>query len=146
MFLLQFLKRIMTYILQLGFQSNSMVHSMGTLVIREDSDKETQCPCLSQGISYKGLESCYAGFCPGCYKLKLCSLSFADDLLLFSRACVVIVKCMMEALTHFSRHSGLGANPDKTQIVIARIPIQEERLMLLLEVTGFQREDYHSNI
>jgi len=41
-------------------------------------------------------------FHPRSYELQLCSLSFADDLLLFCRACPVSVECMMEAFPCFS--------------------------------------------
>jgi len=40
-------------------------------------------------------------FHPSCHKLKVCSLMLADDLLLFYKAGMTSVKCMMTAFAHF---------------------------------------------
>lgn len=59
-------------------------------------------------------------FHPGCKELKLCHLSFADDLLLFCKGNPASVKCLMGAFNHFSICSGLEANLDKSQFGCSR--------------------------
>lgn len=76
-------------------------------------------------------------FHPNCKEIRLCNLYFADDLLLFCKGNVKSVECLMAAFKHFSDCSGLEANPDKSQIVMAGV--KEEQAHNILTATGFQR-------
>lgn len=73
-------------------------------------------------------------------KLKLTHLIFADDLMVFCKGEVGSVKREVEALTHFSRVSGLVANMDKSSLFMVRI-IEEEK-QELLNITGFSEGSF----
>ncbi|XP_028070654.1 uncharacterized protein LOC114273089 [Camellia sinensis] len=51
-----------------------------------------------------------------CEKTKIINLCFADDLMIFSKGDVPIVKLVMEGLEEFSNLSGLTLNPSKSNI------------------------------
>ncbi|XP_060200822.1 uncharacterized protein LOC132629103 [Lycium barbarum] len=60
-------------------------------------------------------------FHPMYKQLKLNHLIFADDLMVFCKAELKSVTRVMEALSHFSRASGLVANMDKSNLFMAGI-------------------------
>lgn len=55
-----------------------------------------------------------------CDKLKLIGLSFADDLLMFSRGDRNFVQMMMDKFHEFLRSTGLNVNPIKTNNILWR--------------------------
>ena len=58
-------------------------------------------------------------FHPGCKELKLFSLSFADDPLLFYKAEVESVKSLLTAVNQFADCIRFEVNPTKTEMLIA---------------------------
>ncbi|XP_047261967.1 uncharacterized mitochondrial protein AtMg01250-like, partial [Capsicum annuum] len=58
-------------------------------------------------------------FHPMCKKTKLTHLVFADDLMIFCKGTASSVSRVMEALDHFSKVTGLEANNDKSNIILA---------------------------
>lgn len=62
-----------------------------------------------------------------CEKLSIVNLSFADDLLLFSRGDVMSVKLVMELFSKFSRSTGLRVNPAKCQAYFGVVASEEKR-------------------
>ncbi|XP_060202917.1 uncharacterized protein LOC132631352 [Lycium barbarum] len=73
-------------------------------------------------------------FHPKCAKLKIIQLSFADDLLLFSKGDTTSVQLLMERFNHFSQASGLQANLNKCSIYFGGVKqvVQDQ----ILAVTG----------
>ena len=64
------------------------------------------------------------GFYPRCRRTKLTHLCFADDLMLFCRADLNLVKNLVLCIDSFSQVSGLVADSSKSAIYIARDPHQ----------------------
>ncbi|KAL0327824.1 UNVERIFIED_CONTAM: putative ribonuclease H protein [Sesamum angustifolium] len=55
-----------------------------------------------------------------CKEIGLFQLCFADDLLLFCTAHVVLVQILRRGLDEFAKLSGLHANPQKSQLILSR--------------------------
>ncbi|CAH2936087.1 MAG: hypothetical protein CPSOU_6785 [uncultured Paraburkholderia sp.] len=67
---------------------------------------------------------------PRCGNLKITHLSYADDLMIFTRGDAPSVKQVWDCLTEFGRMSGLEANNHKTHIFMAGIPTQDQQEIL----------------
>lgn len=76
-------------------------------------------------------------FHPGCKKLSINNLCFADDLLLFSKGITSVVQCLRDAFQEFSRVSGLIANISKSNIYFGGVAegIQNR----ILKLSGFSK-------
>lgn len=57
-----------------------------------------------------------------CERLSIVNLSFADDLLLFTRGDLRSVELVMETFESFSQSTGLRANPAKCQLYFGIVP------------------------
>ena len=66
-------------------------------------------------------------FHPLCKSLKLVNLCFADDLMIFCKGHIPIVKIIMEAIQVFSSATGLHANTQKSQVCMAGIPEDKQQ-------------------
>lgn len=78
-------------------------------------------------------------FHPLCKRVNPAHLSIADDLLLFCKAIVDSVTCLMGASQHFSQCSGLVENASKSQIVMAIVDRRTQAR--IMEITGFTKGD-----
>lgn len=74
-------------------------------------------------------------FHPGCKSLKLCHLSFADDMMIFCRADKKSIHCIKNVLEDFAQSTGLSVNEAKSQIILGGVSndIKQE----LIQVSGF---------
>ncbi|KAF3645514.1 hypothetical protein FXO38_19607 [Capsicum annuum] len=75
---------------------------------------------------------------PKCERLQIIQLSFADDLLLFSRGDALSVRLLYGVFMEFSQISGLVANNEKSSIYFGGVPkkVQTEVLQSLKFVQG----------
>ena len=71
------------------------------------------------GILRKNMASSAFKYHWRCHKTKVSHLSFADDLLLFSRADNNSIKILMGSLQHFEGLFGLWLNPSKSLIFLS---------------------------
>ncbi|XP_058784355.1 uncharacterized protein LOC131659139 [Vicia villosa] len=85
--------------------------------------------CLSRNPNFN--------FHSKCEKLKLVDLSFADDLLLFSRGDSVSVHMMMDRFKEFSMSTGLQVNPSKCKLYCGGMDDSEKRSVE--DIIGFSR-------
>lgn len=76
-------------------------------------------------------------FHPGCKRMHISSMCFADDLLLFSQGKMASVQLLLDAFHEFFGVSGLVANPSKSCVYFAGVTVVDQ--MLILEQTGFQK-------
>lgn len=76
-------------------------------------------------------------FHPRCQNLYIVQLSFADDLLLFSRGDLQSVKLMYECFLEFSRVSSLVTNQSKSNIYFGGV--QEHIEQQIFQLTGFKK-------
>ncbi|XP_074305576.1 uncharacterized protein LOC141640796 [Silene latifolia] len=67
--------------------------------------------------------------------LRLCHLSFADDLLLFSRGDHFSMKVLMRAMKTFELASGLAVNQDKSEIYMNVVGSADKSK--ILQTSGF---------
>lgn len=67
----------------------------------------------------------------GCRKEKIINLSFADDLLIFSKATPAAVQCVLDALKEFFETSELIANRSKSTIYLGGIPEHLKNILVL---------------
>lgn len=74
-------------------------------------------------------------FHPKCEKIGLTHLSFANDIILFSRGDTPSIAILHHTLQQFGRSSGLELNLAKSQLFTAGI--LEAELHEMLQVTGF---------
>ncbi|CAI8611344.1 unnamed protein product [Vicia faba] len=65
-------------------------------------------------------------FHANCEKLGIINLSFADDLLLFSRGDSGSVNILLQSFNNFSSSTGLGANPMKCRIYFGNVNMKEK--------------------
>lgn len=74
---------------------------------------------------------------PGCQLLKICNLCFADDLLLFCKGIVLVVRIVLDMFECFSECIWLVANESKSSIYFGGVPerVQQEILMM----SGFRK-------
>ncbi|XP_060200123.1 uncharacterized protein LOC132628355 [Lycium barbarum] len=72
-----------------------------------------------------------------CKKLQLVQLSFADDLLLFSRGDIESIKALLECFQLFSKASGLVANVEKSSIYFGGVSNAEQ--LLIIRELGFAK-------
>ncbi|XP_058776141.1 uncharacterized protein LOC131650448 [Vicia villosa] len=72
-----------------------------------------------------------------CKKLKVTHLTFAEDILLFTRGDTVSVNSLTSTLQSFSSSTGLIVNPAKCQIYLGAV--DEVTSRNILESTGFNR-------
>lgn len=70
-----------------------------------------------------------------CRKLKIVNLSFAGDLLIFSRGDVESVSQVMEALGKFFESTGLSVNPSKCKTYFGNV--EENIRRKILQATSF---------
>lgn len=90
---------------------------------------------LGRSLNYATLDPSFR-FHPQCKKLKLCHLSFADDLLIFCKGNEASIRCLMRAFNEFSCSSGLVANAGKSKLYCGGVsPGLIQRLKAL---TGFE--------
>ncbi|KAL0291884.1 UNVERIFIED_CONTAM: putative mitochondrial protein [Sesamum angustifolium] len=69
-----------------------------------------------------------------CQEIGLFQLCFADDLLLFCKADVASVRIFRHGLDEFAKLSGLHANPQKSQLILARsAQAMREQLLAALQ-------------
>ena len=75
-------------------------------------------------------------FHPGCKRMGLTHLLFADDLLIFSKADPDTIQSIMQALEEFKNATGLQVNMSKSQIVLGGCSrnLQEK----CMKITGFK--------
>lgn len=74
-------------------------------------------------------------FHPGCKRLGITHLSFADDLLLFAKGDFLSVCSMFKLITQFTEASGLKANLNKSSVYFGGVP--NEIKQLILDQLGF---------
>lgn len=79
-------------------------------------------------------------FHPSCKQLKISSLCFADDLLLFSKGTLQSVQCLLDAFRTFSITSGLNANLSKSSIYFGGV--NEGVQTSILQISGFSKGDF----
>lgn len=72
---------------------------------------------------------------PKCSKMNIIQLSFADDLLLFSRGDIMSVQLVFQCFQQFSKASGLIANKEKSSIIFGGV--REEQQQQILDGLGF---------
>jgi hypothetical protein len=67
---------------------------------------------------------------PKCAAVNLTHLCFVDDLLIFSTATTSSVTAIVEVLAEFEELSGLKANPSKSSIFLASVPVAVKQPIL----------------
>ncbi|XP_058725860.1 uncharacterized protein LOC131597167 [Vicia villosa] len=72
---------------------------------------------------------------PRCKKLNITNVSFADDILLFTRGDTTSVQILMKKIENFSMATGLKAHPEKCHIYFWGVPSHIQ--MEILKNTGF---------
>ncbi|KAL9227921.1 hypothetical protein vseg_003556 [Gypsophila vaccaria] len=90
---------------------------------------------LTRTLKYAAMRNNF-GYHPMCKDLKLASLMFADDLLLFSRGDIGSMMLLLQAYSTFSKASGLVISPSKSNAYIRGV--QEEIKQDFLRVSGFR--------
>ncbi|CAN1177469.1 LINE-1 reverse transcriptase homolog [Linum perenne] len=90
-------------------------------------------------LFHRAIKSRSFQFHPQCKAVGLSHLSFADDLLIFTKANEEAIKGVTEILREFHSYSGLQFNPDKSTIYMAGIQgVEAERLV---RISGFVEEN-----
>lgn len=89
---------------------------------------------LSRSIKATTSNPCFK-FHPKCEKIGLTHLSFADDIMIFTRGDLHFVALIYDTLQHFCSTSRLELNLSKSQLFVAKLedPIFQD----MLQLTGF---------
>lgn len=74
---------------------------------------------------------------PKCKKMELTHLTFADDILLFTRGEKKSVEAMMQPMHTFSEATGLVMNPSKCNVYMGAVDDNTKKQ--ILEMTGFKQ-------
>lgn len=96
--------------------------------------------CLSRTLKYMSVLPDFK-FHPMCNQLQLTHLIFADDLIIFCKGAPAPISRVMEALSQFSKVTGLVANMDKSNIFL--VGVDDQMKEALVQQTDFMLGAFH---